>query len=232
MTIVDPRRLGSSRGVVPYHALMIVAAILTGLLSFANPATGQQPDEYSRLLAMAKSDPMTVDFSAMRRAYVSRPDYSGYIRINEHDHAVQAAATRGDFVEAERLLERMLDECYVRIHTHVMATVVYDMKGDQRRKAFHQTTYRQIFRAVTAGRNGRSPATAFEVVNIIEEYDMMEAWQLRRGVQRLMEYGGRTYDVWQVSSRERPAESFDLYFDVTNALAGLDRALKPHIPKR
>jgi hypothetical protein len=66
---------------------------------------------------------------------------------------------------------------------------------------------------MTSG-DGRTPETAFVVVGVWEEYDLLNALGLQTIRQALVPLGEQSVDHMTVVSEADP-EPFDLYFDVT-----------------
>ena len=80
--------------------------------------------DYETLLAAAKQDPATVDFTQLRLAFSrsSRYDPSD-VQVLDEDDGLDAALSAGDWREARQLAESALARNYVRLHPHICAAL-------------------------------------------------------------------------------------------------------------
>jgi hypothetical protein len=81
-------------------------------------------------------------------------------------------------------------------------------------------------RSITAGKDGKSAATAWSVVTVDEEYFILRMLDAKLTRQRLVSTGGHHYDVMQTVDAETNA-GVTYYFNVDIHLRALDSLLDP-----
>ncbi len=70
-----------------------------------------------------------------------------------------------------------------------------------------------LMQSILSSGDGRSPETAYQVINVIEEYEVLAELDLKRKTQTVLEVGARNYDVLVCRSKAR--RKLTLYFDIT-----------------
>jgi len=175
--------------------------------------------DYETLLAAAKQDPATVDFTQLRLAFSrsSRYDPSD-VHVLDEDDRLDAALSAGDWREARQLAESALARNYVRLHPHICAALacyqLEDVPGARHHKAF----VKGVLESILHSGDGWTPETALRVIAVWEEYDVLRCLSLRCVEQALCRAGERVLDCLTVQTDEG-SEPFDLYFDITIPMA-------------
>ncbi len=89
---------------------------------------------------------------------------------------------------------------------------------------FHEFVLSGLIRSILQSGDGQSPETAFVVINVREEYILMELLGLTMQKQSVLESGGHIYDRLEVVDSET-GEERELYFNVDIPFAAYDRLL-------
>jgi hypothetical protein len=156
-------------------AVFALIGVLAPSLPFvAGHAAGVEPLDYSALLARVKQHDLTVDFSALRRAYAQTADY-------RPDDPAMTALRRsmdrdfddGHRADARQIAKQILVHGYIDIDAHRILE-----EGDTSCADYHRTVADGLTQSILDSGNGKSPATAFLVLSIDEEY---AAWPASRG---------------------------------------------------
>lgn len=174
---------------------------------------------YQALLALARRDPQNADFSELRLAFTGTRAYAPYgVEDFEEDEALGEALGARDWAQVLPRVRPVLDRCYVRIQLHQYAAAACEALGDADGQRHHEHCIRQLLGSILNSGDGRTPETAFVVIGVWEEYDVLSALNLRTIGQALLPVGDRLVDQMTVLPQEG-AEPFALYFDVTIPMA-------------
>jgi hypothetical protein len=76
-----------------------------------------------------------------------------------------------------------------------------------------------------AGADGKSAEAAFRVIDVNEEYAVLEVFGLERIAQRLEEVNGSNFDILTVRDSQT-GKTFDLYFNVDIPLEWLAKKIE------
>src|ERR1043166_9358156 len=100
-------------------AFITIIPIVVWLLSAAPVAAAE--DEYAVLMARAKLEPWTTDFTKLRIQFTKTPAYRPNEKYTEEDKAVEAAMAAADWPRATELVLALLEKNYLRIRSHIYA---------------------------------------------------------------------------------------------------------------
>ena len=128
-----------------------------------------------------------------------------------------AAVEARDWNGLLRIAEAAMEQAWVRLPPHHFAAIAYEGLGDRQRAQFHRAWFDGLVRSILDSGDGRAAATAYVVISIEEEYDVLALRSLRRERQALSQIEGRPYDVLTVIDRE--GRSSSVYFDITLMMA-------------
>jgi Domain of unknown function (DUF4919) len=192
--------------------LSIVQVVLWCFTCAAAGAEKKPVDDYTVLLARAKLEPMSADFSKLRMAFTKSPAYRPYETYAAEDKEIEAAIAAADWKRAGDLLVALLEKNYLRLKSHVYAITIYDKIDNPERGLYHRAFFDKLLDAVVGTRDGRTTATAFVVINIEEERDVIRLSGFKLESQKVHREGGKLFDVTKVT---RGGETVELYFDVT-----------------
>jgi hypothetical protein len=170
---------------------------------------------YEEILALARGHPESVDYSEFRLAFTRTNTYAPYdVDALEEDEAIEEAADTSDWAQVLARARAALERCYVRVKPHVYAAAASDALGDTEGQRHHEHCIRGLLASIMDRGDGRTPETAFVVIGVWEEYDVLNTLGLRMTQQAMLHTGDRRVDRMTVLSRDG-SEAFDLYFDVT-----------------
>src|SRR5262249_1360832 len=159
------------------------------------------------------------------RFAVTRTDrYAPYDRdALEEDDGLEEAVQRADWVNLLARARSALERCYVRSRPHSTASWACGVLGDDLGQRHHKECFIRLLKSIMDSGDGRTPETAFVVIGVWEEHDLLNAMELRRTWKTRLRLGDRWVDRLTVQS-PTDSEPFDLYFDVTIPMT----AMTPH----
>ena len=201
--------------------------LLVLLLVLAFPAALAAEDataRYRALAAAARQGSQPIDWQALRFAYAETPDFDPLGAVTRtRREKMFAAYAAGDDKTALAEAVRILDQNYTDIAAHVVSEVASHDLGDEERSRQEHEIVVALLRSIRTG-DGQTPASAFTVVSITEEYDYLRYLKYEFHQQALVSLDGHAYDRFEV---ERDSKSYAFYFLADRVLAAEAALLQP-----
>jgi len=190
-------------------ALLLVAAVAGAPLT-VNAQAQAQPEgfsnvsskdaEYLALVEKAQaSDSKAVDWSQLRNAYVQTSFYDPYGGAQAIWYSLQRAgmlvvATPSD--ENVRAYHDLLNKHYAHYRAHLQAIDLWNKtKTSVVNKSLHENAFREILRSIRLTGDGKSPETAFRVIDPAEESMILKTFHYRLIGQEFRQNNGQFWDV-------------------------------------
>lgn len=194
------------------HRISLFAAIFLSCLLSAS-AQGDKSKLYNDLLSKVKGGDMTVDFKAMRFAFAEQGPAP-------FDPKVQGGMAKAlndkNYKEAAKLAETIQKESFVDMNSHVVAAMAHGALGDAKKAKFHEAVYLGLINSIINGSDGNSTKTAYVVISMLEVPVVLNALDLKRTSQEMIEEGGHKYSV-VVATDKNTAETSKVYFNIDAA---------------
>lgn len=196
--------------------ISLFAAILLSCVVSVS-AQGDKAAVYNDLLSKVKGGDMTVDFKALRFAFAEKGPAP-------FDPKVQGGMTKAlndkNYKEAARLADAIQKANFVDMNSHVVAAMAHGALGDAKKAKFHEAVYLGLINSIINGSDGNSTKTAYVVVSLLEVPVVLNALDLKRTSQEMIEEGGHKYGVI-VATDKNTAETTKVYFNVDLAAKGM-----------
>ena len=126
---------------------------------------------------------------------------------------------------ALEIARTILDGNYLNIEAHFAGTVACSALKDAACASQHQFVAQGMLNSIAASGDGRSPESAFAVVNTPEEYAIARVMGTRvLGQAATRTPDGHAYDVLTIEDR-RTGEERRIYFNVDRAMAAMAKLL-------
>ncbi|KXK00025.1 MAG: hypothetical protein UZ17_ACD001002299 [Acidobacteria bacterium OLB17] len=209
----------------PFLALTFLAsAALTTFAQTPNsvpPRLDGKPDNspYREMVAKIKAGDAKVDFSKFRRAYLDWVlDECNQSDAPDRKKMVDAFEAK-DHKAAIPLALVVLEYEYANRGLHLALADAYEKTGDKEKAAFHNDIAKRLRDGLLNSGDGKAPATAYQVLSIREEYQVMAALGYKVSSQSLVmdkQYG--IFDVLAGTNAEGKTGSF--YFNITDVWVG------------
>ncbi len=210
---------------------IILAALLAASASGIIPETRADPragivipadgDLYSKLVARAEADDRTVDFRALRFAWL---DSAARLRahrttINELSRDMMQAAKDRSTSAVRNTAEKILSIDYTYMAAHKFRRQSCHVLGDTLCEDHEEFVEFGLLKSITRGKDGKSPATAWEVASIHEEYFIMSMAGLKVQNQQLE----GTFDKFVVTDETGATREvfFNIYVMLTKEFPGV-----------
>jgi hypothetical protein len=190
---------------------LLIGVVCLALSTDASRAGGA--DSYSASLMRLKHKDLTIDFGALRRAYAQTPDY------HPDDPAMIAMRREmdrdfdsGDRGAAIRIARQLLARDYIDIDAHRILERSAVPCAD-----FHRAVADRLTQSILDSGDGKTPATAYRVLSIDEEYAVLDHLGLQAAAQSLLEQQGHHYDSLLVPGDA--GKPFNVYFTIDLSFA-------------
>lgn len=194
----------------------------------AGPATPpvRQGDSYGVLVARARNGEM-VNFAALREAYAHSAGYDPYgERIMADREAMLTAFDHGDCGAVVTDAQQILATDFIHVDAHLMLGTCRERLGDHAGAGREFTMTHALIDAIIGTRDGTTPATAFQAVEIFDEYAVLGVLGLAPGAQVLISENGRSYDRFEVTTAR--GDKIVVYFLIDDLFGALQRQMQPH----
>ena len=205
--------------------LLAPAALATLIAVPALAAPASEADaRYQSLLAAAKAGDVTIDgWRDLRYAYAATSNYSPDAGA-EAKTKMLADFRANNCTAALADAKEVMDANYVEPDAHLVASVCNDKLGkDEDAKAELGVGMGLITSIETTG-DGLTPATAWVVISVGEEYSVLRVKGLNVTQQALINQDGHSYD--QMTTQDDKGASQVFYFQVDRVLAAEAAELK------
>lgn len=200
-----------------------VALLLVGLaLSSGNTrAAGPLYDDY---IAQVKAGKIEIDYTAFRLAYAASSKYAPYGTI-EIVSKMKKAYDAGDCPSAMAHAEEAFEVNFLQMDAHKIAGFCLKKAGNEEEARRHYAMFLGLFSSVLKSGDGLSPQTAFVVIAVDEEYNVLETASFTPVKQERVNHGGSAFDRFEVKLPESDRTA-TLFFNVDRPHAQLARTLQ------
>ena len=203
----------------PIHAALTALAILISNPASAAPiALPSDGDDYSKLVARAAAHDDSVDFRALRLAYLksaARHRASAALdTLRKLNADIAAAMKTEDAAVIRDKTEQILAIDFTDMQAHKLLRQSCAILHDDACAELHHFIEFGLLGSITAAGDGKSCATGWEAFQIPEEYFMlnMMGWRLTR--QALVADGGHNCDAMSITDENGAAATYYFNIDV------------------
>lgn len=211
-----------------FHKLLIAVFILLFVMftyCAANEEIKNEESTYYSLFEKVKNFDKSVDFKTFRLLYAETSDYNPYDGDYEPRKAMYEAMKEKEHEKALKYARSILDKNYVDIDAHLICKSAYQKMNNSERYNFHQFVENGLINSILSSGDGKSPETAYLVINVKEEYAILNFLGFKLKRQSLRELNGHSYDEMEVINEET-GETSVLYFNVDIPFGWLKRRFR------
>ena len=208
-------------------AFLILFLVVTSV-SAQTPQETPKPTEkskYDLLLEKVKQKDPSVNFTELRYAFYESPNYNPYSAMMTY-RPLNAALAQKNYEEVLKIAESVFAKNFVEVNAHMAAQIAYQETGNTERAQFHKFMADGLLNSIKSSVDGKTPATAFEVISINEEYGLIRSLKLRPIKQALVMDKGHNYDAITVVDPQTNQES-TIYFNIDKPFNWQERKKQP-----
>lgn len=172
-------------------------------------------EDYYSLLDSVKNG-LSSDFFSLRMAYTKTKIYNPYdIEFDDLRKEIKLDIEEENFEEALEIANKILEKRYIDIRTHLFCSYIYKQLNDSAKSDYHYNIYNGFMNSIYFSGDGKNEKTAFIVIEVSEEYDLLNWLKLNFAGQSLILKDGYSFDVMKVFDENRETE---LFFNIDLAL--------------
>jgi hypothetical protein len=212
---VEPEEaLGPQGRSMKVRAALVLCVLLGGAPSPCFSQPPQSATAYALLVDRLKAGDRAVDFTELRMAFTRTPEYRGMMM--GFYQPLWRTLNSGDFAGALRVAETVLRQNYVEPNAHMVAARAHRELGHAEQAEFHQFVVDGLLRSITSKGDGATAETAYQVIDISEEYALFRSMDVSVKSQSLVvpPAGGRPFVDRMVVVDGRTNEEKTLFFSV------------------
>lgn len=207
-----------------YSAFLVFA--LSSVVVLAQTPGEKGEDKFKTLASKLKSGDTNIDFKALRMSTVDSNEKDAGARSDTESYKKAVVAMRDKkYKLAISEAERSLTEGYLDPSTHVLLAVAHQESGNKAKHEFHKAVYLGLINSILDGADGKSAKTAYIVIDVNEEYAVLDALALSRGNQGLRAVDGHKYDVLTVTD-PKTKQTQEVWFNIDIVWKGYDKLFK------
>ncbi len=175
------------------------------------------PDLFQRYLELDTSL-TSLDFRYLYYGFTYQDEYRPYGTPVLQDSLI-AYLQRDDLLQAEievaaRIAGELLKESPFRLRETFIAAVSFELSGNERLSSIYFNFYQKQVDAIMSSGNGLNKSSAFAIIYIPDEYEILEVLGFRFGGSQTLLKGN--YDRLEIA--ENPYGIMELYFDVNRMI--------------
>lgn len=183
---------------------------------------------YPYLIKRFLNNDTTLTLNELRHLYIGysfQEDYNPYL-VNKHSDEIMELYSQPTHSEIEcdtiiSYAERLLKNFPFDLRQMHLLSYAYNIKGDKDKAQLWTTKMRQLLEAIRSTGNGKSPETAWYVINSTHEYDIINSIGYTADKYVFVE---PCYDFIEIGENPDKAEGF--YFNVSRMLREYERKYK------
>jgi hypothetical protein len=202
----DLRRLGVCTVTVLLQTAVAGSLLIPGMLY-----AGDSPAAPQRVNASA--------FAKLRSDYSSQPLYDAFYVGDERRQSLVEAIKAKDAEQVVAIGQPWLERCPVDAEAHFHVAMALNALGRHREAFSHLYWFHGLIQSILETGAGTSKGSAFKVISVSEEYDVLRVLRAELVNQTL----DPPYDVMTVKI---DSEEMTLYFDVSISLGAQRRQLE------
>jgi len=181
--------------------------------------------DYYSLLDSIRSE-KSQDFFTLRMAYTKTKIYDPYdSEIDGLRKEIKLNIKEKKFNKALEIAERILKKRYIDIKTHLYCGEIYKQLNDSAKFNYHNDIYNGLLNSIYFSGDGKGPKTAFIVIEISEEYDLLNWLNLTQSEQYLIIKDGYSFDIIKAFNENKETE---LFFNIDLALKRFSEEMNSH----
>jgi len=211
---------------LPIVTLPPAATVTPTTTTQAGDISQLPPDlAYEILLEQVKQSDPNFDFTELRWTFAQTANYDPYnFDDSGLEDSMYDAYNNQEYELAIELANQMLEKNYLLPDLHFIVLQSYQELGDQENADFHNYFLRGLVTSIAKSGDGRSPETAFIVIQIEEEYFMLNILGLQDIEQTFTEINGIPYDIFN-GVDENTNNPATIYFDISIPYSWLDNPM-------
>jgi len=207
---------------MPTRAKSIFLLLFVGTAVGWCQQTAANKMSYDGMIQKIKTGDRNIDFRELRIAYA---DSSVQPDTSEQKKKMFAELKAEKYADAIKSAEAVLNGDFADIDAHYVAFAANRALNNAEQADFHKWAFQGLVDSIMHSGDGKTMATAYEVVEVHEEYVVLRYLGLMPGEQSLLNQGAHSYDK-MVAIDPKTNEKVQLFFNIDIEEKHLHDALK------
>lgn len=174
------------------------------------PQAAVEKMSYDGMVQKIKAGDRNIDFRGLRMASA---ESSAHPDTSERKKKMFAELKAEKYPDAIKSAEVVLNGDFADIDAHYVAFAANRALNNTEQADFHKWAFQGLIDSIMHSGDGKSMATAYEVVEVHEEYVVLRYLGLMPGEQSLLNQGAHSYDK-MVAVDPRTNEKVQLFFNI------------------
>jgi hypothetical protein len=167
---------------------------------------------------------------SVRDEFGRRDDFTSLCEMDRPLEAMVNAMNSDDWASATQLGTRWLAVCPVDLRVHYYLGIALYETGARDKAAAHFRWAQELADAIIQSGDGETCETAYFVISIAEEYDLLYVLGLKRRSQSLVQ--GKTGPCDLLAAETEEGQEVSIYFNPAPHFARLERLFDEHTERR
>ncbi|MFZ6007696.1 MAG: DUF4919 domain-containing protein [Nitrospirota bacterium] len=180
---------------------IVVSSFFSGNI-FAEEDQPKKTSDYQTLLKRVMNFDRTVDFRALRLSYAETAAYNPYSDDKAKKSEMFEALRNKDYDKAIADAQVILEKKFVDIEAHFVSSIAFSEMKNVERYNFHHFVTSGLVDSILDSGDGKTPETAFIVIETGEEYTLLGMIGFEVVRQSLIKSNGHSYDKMEVKHRK------------------------------
>jgi uncharacterized protein DUF4919 len=197
--------------IVPITIALLIVSF--GVASLSPGANSQEPKKptYAELVEKAKSGDPTLDFAALRFAFLDAPGghKDGFFNSRQFSTLFQ----QKDYEKVLQTANDYLAQDFVDLRSHFYAGAALHALGREAESQKESALAKGLAKSILDSGDGKTQKTAYVVISTSEEYAILEWLGIHANSQSLLM--GKDGAAWDVLAGTRGNEAMNVYFDIS-----------------
>jgi hypothetical protein len=155
------------------------------------------------------------DFTKLRYSYTKTPDYKhffyNFVPLVFNDMNIEFGGS--NYALAISKADQILQKNFVNINAHRVKAKCYEILNNKKKAEFHTYIYKGLIKSILSSGNGKTKEKAFIVIDVAEEYIVLDAMKLKSKEYKLLEEKGHYYDQ-VIAANPKIDRNITLFFNV------------------
>ncbi|MEA3447087.1 MAG: DUF4919 domain-containing protein [Bacteroidota bacterium] len=166
---------------------------------------------YSQQLDSAMNHPKKADYEALRLGFTRTSDYQPY-SDNEHLSKIKSLLDDEEYTVASEVVKTVYHKLFHVPIFHFYAYVAWKETGNSKMAKMHSLYYNQLIKSILQSGDGTSAASAYIIINVSEEYRVIEYLNMEMQSQKLITKNGHYYDL--LDAIDSTGNKSSVYFNI------------------
>ena len=203
----------------------VITFLLTTELSYGQTGTEVAVpsfgDKYSNFVKQLESGKTDIDYRAFRESFIESEQFKiASTKSKEFDslkNEMYSEMGKKNHQEIIKLTKKMLSIDYTSMIAHKILRQTYNIIGDTLNAAKYKTIQFGLLNSIVKNGDGRTCATAWPVIQIEEEYFILQMVGAKL-LKQSTDYTGGVCDKMEVKTEEGDNKTY--YFDISKVFEG------------